>query len=161
MQTSLLNADVSAQFTCFCCQVRLTLESRASVPGSDGRSHQAPCNGCYAPIGFVPLCPYVKGDNNLYGKLTASTEGSMLLVLIWMVRFNQVQMKPNSRHQSTDFCLCWKAFFTLSMIISKGYINKYSAVIMILLYVVYMIYAILNAYGVHFPLCFEDLNFCL
>jgi len=105
--------------------------------GSDGRSHQAPCNGCYGPVGTVPLCPYLDGENNMYGSSSGSTKGAILVVFVWM------------------------AFFVLTMVVFKSHVYFKSACFMFSMYIVYMIYQILNAYGVPITLCVDPLNICI
>jgi len=105
--------------------------------GSDGRSHQGPCNGCYGPVGTVPLCPYLQGTNNEYGSSSGSTKGAILVVFVWMV------------------------FFIACMVFGKNHITKWPSIAMFALYIAYMLYQILTAYGVNIDICFHSLNICI
>ena len=105
--------------------------------GSDGRSHQGPCNGCYGPVGSEPLCPYLLGTNNEYGSSSGSTKGAILVVFLWSL------------------------FFVGCMVFGKSHITRVPATAMFSLYVIYMIYQILTAYGAFGPICFSSLNICI
>jgi len=105
--------------------------------GSDGRSHQGPCNGCYGPVGSEPLCPYLEGTNNDYGSSSGSTKGAILVVFLWMVGFIGV------------------------MVAGKCTVTRVPAYFMAALYALYMLYQILTAYGVPMTICFSALNICI
>merc|ERR1712070_852613 len=55
--------------------------------GSHGDPTKSHCNGCYAPTGLQPMCPFWEGTNNSFGSTPGSTKGAVLVTFIWMVIF--------------------------------------------------------------------------
>jgi len=95
------------------------------------------CNGCYAPSGLTPLCPYLEGTNNAAGSQPGSTKGAVLVVFVWMV------------------------LFIGTLIVCKLHVRKIPAILMFCLYGLYIVYEFANAFGLNFPICFDTLNICI
>ena len=103
--------------------------------GSHGALH-GECNGCYAPDGFMPFCPFWEGTNNVFGRSTGSTKGAVLFSLIWMVLFIMV------------------------LISTKGRVTKPPAMLFLGMYSLYMIYQFCAAFGAPVAICIDSLNIC-
>jgi hypothetical protein len=104
--------------------------------GSHGAEH-GPCNGCYVPSGFKPLCPYWEGSNNQYASSSGSTKGAVLVSLVWFVGF----------------------LFTLT--VYKMHIRKLPAYFMFAWYFLYLIYQFAAAFGAPITICFGPINICI
>jgi Ca2+/Na+ antiporter len=104
--------------------------------GHHGRSNEGPCNGCYAPDGLKPLCPYWLGTNNQFGSSSGSTKGAILVSLVWV------------------------AGFLITLIVGKNNVGKIPAYIMFAWYAIYIIYEFAAAFG-DFALCFPSINTCI
>lgn len=100
-------------------------------------AHKGQCGGCFAPDGFPPLCPFWEGTSNEFGKASGSTKGALLLALGWVV------------------------LFLVTMALSKQTIHRGVGYLMLAIYIVYILYQLLAAYGVPLKVCFPSLNFCI
>jgi len=95
------------------------------------------CNGCYAPDGFTPFCPYWQGTNNKFGGSPGSTKGAILVSLVWV-------------------CL-----FFGTMIFCKLYVRKLPAYLMFTLYGFYIVYEFASSFGAPIAICFPGINVCI
>lgn len=100
-------------------------------------NHQQPCNGCYMPSGFQPVCPFWEGTNNAYGSAAGSTKGAVLVSFLWMI------------------------LFVVSLVCGKLTIYKTPAFVMIALYLCYIAYEFLAAFNAVPPICFGSINICI
>jgi len=94
-----------------------------------------PCNGCYAPSGFGPLCPFWQGTNNEFGSSAGSTKGAVLVSFFWMI------------------------FFIGTLVVCRMRVGKVPAIIMFVAYVIYIVYQFAAAFG-KFQLCIGPVNIC-
>jgi len=94
-----------------------------------------PCNGCYAPSGLRPLCPFWQGTNNEFGSSPGSTKGAVLIAFFWM------------------------AFFVATLAVCRMRVGKIPSIIMFAAYIIYIVYQFAAAFG-HFALCISPLNIC-
>lgn len=104
--------------------------------GSHVSAHHGSCNGCYAPTGLKPLCPFWEGTNNAFGRAAGSTKGAILLTFLWAV------------------------IFTLAMIFFRGRINKGMAAVFIALYLTYIGYQFVAAFA-PVAICISAWNICI
>jgi len=95
------------------------------------------CNGCYAPSGFEPMCPFFLGTNNEYGSVAGSTKGAVILVFIWYV------------------------LFIGTIVLGKNVVTKVPAYLMFALYVLYLVYEFGAAFDAIPSMCMPALNICI
>ena len=95
------------------------------------------CNGCYAPAGFRPLCPYLLGTNNDFGSAPGSTKGAVILSLFWV------------------------AVFLVTLVVGKMRVTKLAAYIMFGIYGCYILYQFIAAFASGFAICFSSVNICI
>ena len=71
---AICQAIASNTFNVCICLALLWLLHTIGIGSCDYGSHGAwkgMCNGCYAPSGFTPLCPFWEGTNNEFGTCVA------------------------------------------------------------------------------------------
>ena len=138
---SICQAIASNTFNVCICLGLLWLLHAAGLGGCSYGSHggrsRGACAGCYAPSGFEPMCPYFKGTSNEYGSVAGSTKGAVLVVFVWYL------------------------VFIVAIVKNRNVLTRGAAVLMLVLYALYLVYELAAARDVVPALCFHALNICL
>ena len=137
---AICQAIASNTFNICICLALLWLFHTIGLGGCDYGSHGAyhgQCNGCYAPSGFQPLCPYLEGGNNEFGSSPGSTKGAVLLSLFWV------------------------AVFLISLDTGKLHVTKPAAIVMFGIYILYIGYQFAAAFVDGLAICFQSVNICI
>jgi Ca2+/Na+ antiporter len=136
---SICQAIASNTFNiCICLALLWTFQTGfgACDYGSHGQHHGS-CNGCYAPSGFKPMCPYITGTNNAFGSSAGSTKGAIIVSYVWC------------------------AIFIVTLVVGKLKVGKIPAYIMLSMYALYIIYQFVAAFSDGFAICFSSVNICI